>query len=1036
MDQGNKLLNKKFFTLLIVVATLIVVGVLGANLYKKFLITSRKQVVFEKLELYKHNIEIALSRRESLLSGLEKFVNSRSGKEIERDFQIFASGLHNDFEGVRNVGIAPNGVLRFIYPLEGNEGALGYNLFEDTTPSVRSDISRMIESRNMVMSNPFELLQGGIGLAARKAIYKEDRLWGLVSVVIDVPTLIEYSGLNSVNNDLELALRDKDGNVFWGKSEVMDKEPVIQRVENGDGYWELVGVYVDGWWGPNEDSLNSFILIFLLIGSLITLAFWNFLNKDYSLLSLDGNSTEGAGGLKAAVIYFVISLIWIFYSDRLIQSIFVNPKIITEIQTVKGFAFVGVSACILYWLVERNYRKYLVSNSALDSIVSGSHLLNTAESKKDLFQGLSDELVERAGYDMAWVGVVEEGLNKEIKAVGMSGGTDGFFDEVNFSSAKGLEGGPEGLAVRIKKNVVMNDISSVTVFPEWRLAVEKRNLNSAMAIPIMDKNLCIGLISIYSKKKNAFSYGDLNLLSTFAGEVMSGIKKIEHNIDLSESRKKLESTLLLLRNVQAVAKLGYYTLDIKTGIWEPSNILKQLFGINGKYITDVTGWLKLIHPDDREEMEKYFSEEVLKKKKVFDKEYKIVNKLNGKEIWVHGLGRLEFDSKGSPVRMIGTIQDITERKMFEASLADKNMEIFTEKQKLEVVLRDMGDAVLVTDAKKHALMINRAMEKLLGISQEKGIGQNIQRLLSIDYKKSKIHQSELYEKVFELRQPISPVESLIISKKGGKKIVIQIVANPLIGAQGELVGTVWVFRDISKEHRLEKMRLDLVSLASHQLRSPLTGIKWFVELLLEGRDKITSSKAKEYIEKIGKSNDNLIELVNDLLTTSRIDSGTLDDKNIEKVEVRDLLQEAALREEKLLMDKNISLVGLEKISEKLTVEVDRVQMIQVFSNLLDNAINYSPKNSKVYVKAENVNGSVEISVRDTGLGIPNDQQKKIYEKFFRADNVAKIISGTGLGLYMTKNIVTNHGGTIRFKSKENKGTTFFVKLLIKQKKDG
>ncbi len=111
-------------------------------------------------------------------------------------------------------------------------------------------------------------------------------------------------------------------------------------------------------------------------------------------------------------------------------------------------------------------------------------------------------------------------------------------------------------------------------------------------------------------------------------------------------------------------------------------------------------------------------------------------------------------------------------------------------------------------------------------------------------------------------------------------------------------------------------------------------------------------------------------------------------------------------------------------------------MVQVFSNLLDNAINYSPSSSKIYLEAIKQNNFVVVSVRDTGFGIPKNQQDKIFERFFRADNVAKNIAGSGLGLYMTKNIVEGHKGKIWFESKENKGTTFFVKLPITQKKDG
>ena len=111
-------------------------------------------------------------------------------------------------------------------------------------------------------------------------------------------------------------------------------------------------------------------------------------------------------------------------------------------------------------------------------------------------------------------------------------------------------------------------------------------------------------------------------------------------------------------------------------------------------------------------------------------------------------------------------------------------------------------------------------------------------------------------------------------------------------------------------------------------------------------------------------------------------------------------------------------------------------MIQVFGNILSNAARYSPDGSRVTVWAEKMNDGYQVMIKDEGLGIPESQKPRVFERFFRADNVAKKVPGTGLGLYMSKNIITSHGGNIWFESKEGTGTTFFVKLPIKQNKNG
>ena len=136
------------------------------------------------------------------------------------------------------------------------------------------------------------------------------------------------------------------------------------------------------------------------------------------------------------------------------------------------------------------------------------------------------------------------------------------------------------------------------------------------------------------------------------------------------------------------------------------------------------------------------------------------------------------------------------------------------------------------------------------------------------------------------------------------------------------------------------------------------------------------------------------------------------------------------------MDQEISIERQKGISKNVVVKGDEIQLVQVFSNLIDNAVNYSPKKSKIKIEVEIKQRELVFKIEDTGVGIPQRQHKNVFEKFFRGENVAKKSTGTGLGLYMTKHIVEEHGGKVWFESTEGKGTTFFVKLPIKQKKDG
>lgn len=376
--------------------------------------------------------------------------------------------------------------------------------------------------------------------------------------------------------------------------------------------------------------------------------------------------------------------------------------------------------------------------------------------------------------------------------------------------------------------------------------------------------------------------------------------------------------------------------------------------------------------------------------------------------------------------------NIEDRKRAEQELKSTNTDLLAEKSKLEAILRDMGDAVFVTDDVKRIILANKAMEALFGLTEKDMLGKNIDEVLVMSYETSGKGPDDLIKNVFEKKIEARPVETLVVKNKKGTSITVDGVASPIVDENRNLIGTVWLLRDVTKQKELEKMRSDFISLASHQLRTPLTGIKWFVELLYENASKMPIEKVQEYVRKIGDSNNRMIDLVGDLITTSRADSGKLP-KEIESYKIGDLLQQAIDEQGRIFLDKNITIEGMPLIPDDIKIDADMVQMVQVFDNIFNNAVSYSPAGSRIEVGAELGMGTVKISVRDHGIGIPLDQQNKVFGKFYRASNVAKTIPGSGLGLYVAKSIVENHGGKIWFESKENLGTTFFVELPIKQK---
>ncbi len=358
--------------------------------------------------------------------------------------------------------------------------------------------------------------------------------------------------------------------------------------------------------------------------------------------------------------------------------------------------------------------------------------------------------------------------------------------------------------------------------------------------------------------------------------------------------------------------------------------------------------------------------------------------------------------------------------------------------KNEAILTSIGDGLVVVDKEGKINYINKSFEEMLGWKTAEIIGKSMVEVVpredvnGIEMSfKERILTQVLFGKKFvaDLTNPFYYI------RKDKSRFPSSSIVAPVI-LSGKIVGAVEVFRDISKEKEIDKAKTEFVSLASHQLRTPLSTVSWYAEMLLSGDAGVVTPDQKKYLEEIYHGNQRMVELVNTLLDVSRIELGTLiiesKPTNIIK------LAENVIDEQKLQIDeKKIKLLPLFEKNIPLIV-TDPKLLRMVIQNLLSNAVKYTPisGNIKISIALYNKN-NVLIKIHDTGYGIPKNQQNKIFTKLFRADNViGKDTEGTGLGLYIAKSIVEQSGGEIWFESDENKETTFFVTLpLEKSKKD-
>lgn len=234
-------------------------------------------------------------------------------------------------------------------------------------------------------------------------------------------------------------------------------------------------------------------------------------------------------------------------------------------------------------------------------------------------------------------------------------------------------------------------------------------------------------------------------------------------------------------------------------------------------------------------------------------------------------------------------------------------------------------------------------------------------------------------------------------------------------------------QDAYKElQKLDDKKSEFISIAAHQLRTPLSGFKWTFNMLLNGEYGNLSDEQKDILSKTNTNNDRIIKIVNDLLNTDTIASGDVTPKFAD-VNISELISEAIFESSELAKEKRITITRNEDTT--IVASVDKEKMSAVIQNLVDNAVKYTPADGTITITTTLEGDTCTITVTDTGIGIPQNEQSSIFERFYRAQNAIRThANGSGLGLFIAKSIVESHNGTLSFFSEEGKGTTFTVTL--------
>lgn len=352
--------------------------------------------------------------------------------------------------------------------------------------------------------------------------------------------------------------------------------------------------------------------------------------------------------------------------------------------------------------------------------------------------------------------------------------------------------------------------------------------------------------------------------------------------------------------------------------------------------------------------------------------------------------------------------------------------------KFKQAVDGVSDHVVITNTSGVIIYANRAAEKTTGYSDEEMIG----RTPSIWGKQmSKEYYEAFWKTIKTDKKPYTG--QLTNRRKTGELYEVEISVSPILDEAGNVEYFVGIERDITKQKALERMKTEFISLASHQLRTPLSAVKWFGKMLSDGDAGKLSPLQAEYMNKINDSNEREIKLVNSLLNVSRIESGRIlvdpkptDIKTLVNAVVNEVRVSGSGTKKEITWD-------VDQGVPEMTLDADLIR--HVYMNLLTNAVRYTGDEGKIELKVMVRAGELVSEVKDNGIGIPPEEQSRVFEKFFRASNATKKeTDGNGLGLYLAKTIVESSGGKMGFITKEGEGTTFWFTLPLvgMQKKSG
>jgi two-component system sensor histidine kinase ResE len=365
---------------------------------------------------------------------------------------------------------------------------------------------------------------------------------------------------------------------------------------------------------------------------------------------------------------------------------------------------------------------------------------------------------------------------------------------------------------------------------------------------------------------------------------------------------------------------------------------------------------------------------------------------------------------------------------------DKASRLDLERNQINAMISSINDPAISYTGNFEIILVNKAMEKFLGISKKELLGKNITPELSNDARYgllSKLIFPSLAPVVLEKSVDVYP-EKIKVKFYQPKELILEIITTKVIDEKGKTYGFLRIIHDLTKEELLRKTQSDFITIVAHQLRTPLSGLSWILEILAKKEMGPLTSEQEKLIDDGKKAMKESLKTVEDLLNVAQIEEGRFGFQ-FSVADIEKIIEDVLIKFEPVSKMDDIKLVFHRPEFQLKPFVMDPLRIKLVLEILVDNAIKYNVKNGEVRIKIDPLEGKpfILISVEDTGTGISREDLARLFTKFFRSKAALKgQTSGIGLGLYLAKNIIDRHGGKIWVKSALGRGSIFTFSLPI------